>query len=70
MEELLWQNFHLIYIKVIFHKNLIFFKAGPDVSKYEDPKKIPDELKVPVEEWERKKMEDLLIVATKWERDD
>lgn len=46
-------------------------KFGPDLSKYDDPKKIPEELKnITVEEFEKKKMEELLIVASKWERED
>jgi len=46
-------------------------KSGPNLSKYEDPKKIPEDLKnISVEEYEKNKMEKLLAVAAKWERDD
>ena len=54
-----------------FFINLLFFLAGPDLSKYEDPKKIPEELKnISVEDFEKEKMENILVVAAKWERED
>jgi len=46
-------------------------KFGPDLSKWaDDPKKIPADLQnVSINDWERKKMDDLLIVQGKWEKD-
>ena len=41
------------------------------IKIYGEEKKIPDNLKnMTLEEWERRKMDDLLSVVTKRERDD
>jgi len=64
------------------HGGVTLVKLSPNLTKsgkdmpalikiYGEEKKIPDNLKnMTLEEWERRKMDDLLSVVTKWERDD
>lgn len=41
------------------------------IKIYGEEKKIPENIKLmTLDEWEKRKMDDLLSVVTKWERDD